>query len=146
MSSDGCTVVFSIPGRGIRRREVRAFARQVWERLARGRALTILVSDDAELTRLNRQFRGRDYVADVLSFPSSGTGGLGDIAVSADRARSQAAELGHSVEQEIAILILHGVLHLIGMDHEIDRGQMRRAETQWRRRFALPAGLIERGG
>lgn len=71
-------------------------------------------------------------------------GFLGDVAISFEQARRQAAEYGHAVSQEIEILMLHGVLHLIGMDHEKDSGQMARAEGKWRARFGLPRGLIQR--
>jgi probable rRNA maturation factor len=71
---------------------------------------------------------------------------LGDIAISIDRARAQAREFGHAVDDEICILILHGVLHLMGMDHERDGGDMARAEAEWRRKLRLPSALIERVG
>jgi probable rRNA maturation factor len=81
-----------------------------------------------------------------LSFPAGASprGHLGDIAVSVGRASAQAREFGHSVEQEIQILMLHGVLHLLGMDHENDCGRMARAEKRWRAGLGLPNGLIER--
>ena len=71
---------------------------------------------------------------------------IGDIAISIDRARAQAREFGHTVDDEICILMLHGVLHLKGMDHECDGGDMARAETEWRRKLRLPLALIERVG
>ena len=74
----------------------------------------------------------------MLSFPPE------DLAISFDRAAAQAAELGHSVEDELCILMLHGLLHLAGMDHETDGGAMKRTEARWRKRLGLPAGLIER--
>jgi len=95
------------------------------------------------LRRLNREFRGKDYPTDVLSFPGS-DGHLGDLAISAARARAQAREFGHTTEDELRILMLHGVLHLMGMDHEADNGRMARAERRWRRELGLPNGLIER--
>jgi probable rRNA maturation factor len=97
-----------------------------------------LIAQDADLRELNRKFRGQDYPTDVLSFPPE------DIAISFDRAAAQAAELGHSLEDELRILMLHGLLHLAGMDHETDSGAMKRTEVRWRRRLALPSGLIER--
>jgi probable rRNA maturation factor len=90
------------------------------------------------LRRLNREFRGEDYATDVLSFPPE------DIAISFDRAGAQADELGHSLEDELRILMLHGLLHLAGMDHETDSGEMARVELRWRQRLGLPVGLIER--
>jgi probable rRNA maturation factor len=104
-----------------------------------------LIARDPELRRLNREFLGKDYPTDVLSFPSASQDGfLGEMAISADRAAAQAAEYGHTTNDEIRILMLHGVLHLLGMDHERDRGRMRRAETRWRKTLELPTGLIER--
>lgn len=105
-----------------------------------------LIAGDQELRRLNREFRGRDYATDVLSFPGGAEAGdvAGEIAISFDAAMRQAAEYGHSVVEEIEILMLHGVLHLAGMDHETDGGRMARAERKWRGRLGLPLGLIER--
>jgi probable rRNA maturation factor len=106
-----------------------------------GRGITCLITDDRELRRLNRQFRGKDYATDVLSFPS---GDGGEIAISLDRAAAQAEEHGHSLANEVRILMLHGVLHLSGLDHETDSGEMAREEMRWRKKFGLPCGLIER--
>lgn len=119
------------------------------DRVLGGRTFGCLISTDAELRRLNREFRHKDYATDVLSFPARPQPGmpegyLGDLAISWQRAREQAREYGHSAEIEIQVLMLHGALHLAGMDHETDRGRMSRAETRWRRALGLPAGLIER--
>ena len=104
-----------------------------------------MITDDRELRRLNREFLQNDYPTDVLSFPSeTPDGDLGEIAISSGRAAVQASEYGHSITQEIQILMLHGVLHLMGMDHEADAGEMSRAEKRWRKQFHLPNGLIER--
>jgi len=119
------------------------FARRLESELTRGRAFDCLVTGDAELRKLNREFRGKDYASDVLSFPRVGDG-LGDIAISLARARSQARQFGHATEMEIRILMLHGVLHLMGFDHEIDAGRMALMEKRWRVRLGLPNGLIER--
>jgi probable rRNA maturation factor len=123
-------------------------------RVLRGRTFACLITTDAELQHLNRVYRRKNRPTDVLSFPISdeqtivspglSTAYLGDLAVSWQRARDQAREFGHSVESEIQILMLHGALHLAGMDHETDRGRMSRAETRWRRALGLPSGLIER--
>ena len=121
------------------------FATALQRRLAKGRAFTCLLTGDDELRRLNRRFRGKNQATDVLSFPSAGpANGLGDIAVSLDRARAQAREFGHRLGDELRILMLHGVLHLTGFDHEADSGEMARAEQAWRKKLGLPAGLIER--
>jgi probable rRNA maturation factor len=145
-SPEGSTVIF----RGTRARaSLREFALTLQEQVAKGRRFDCLITTDAELRRLNRAFRGKDYATDVLSFPISGTGYttskfLGDLAISHQRARMQAREFGHSAETEISILMLHGVLHLTGLDHETDGGKMARAEKRWRARLGLPNGLIER--
>jgi probable rRNA maturation factor len=118
------------------------FFEETAARIANGGQVTCLITDDAQVRVLNRQFRGQDCPTDVLSFPAEERGG--EIAISLDTAARQAAELGHGVEQELQILMLHGLLHLAGMDHETDAGQMARAETKWRRRLGLVAGLIER--
>lgn len=108
------------------------------EEILPGQSVTCLIAPDADLRKLNREFRGKDYATDVLSFPPE------DIAISFDRAAAQAAERGHGVEDELRILMLHGLLHLAGMDHDADRGAMARAEIRWRKRLGLPSGLIER--
>jgi probable rRNA maturation factor len=138
MSPDDSHLLFRHPSRRVRRTPLRDFLGDLAKRIARGRVVTCLITGDAELRRLNRQFRCKNYATDVLSFPPD------EIAISLDRAAAQAKELGHSLDEELRILMLHGVLHLCGMDHERDSGEMRRAETRWRKRLGLPAGLIER--
>ncbi len=138
-------VLFRRAGAITARKELRAFANQLCAEVAEGRDFVCLITDDRELKRLNSEFLGHDYATDVLSFPSGdGQGSLGDIAISADRAREQSEHFGHSPEMEVRVLMLHGVLHLLGLDHESDRGRMRRTETAWRKKFNLPASLIER--
>jgi probable rRNA maturation factor len=145
MSPDEELVLFRKAPSSLRRKPVREFAGTLREAVARGRDFHCLITDDGELRRLNRRFRGADYATDVLSFPSGARRGpLGDIAISAGRAAAQAREFGHSRIDEIRILMLHGLLHLLGMDHESDRGEMARAEARWRRKLNLPAGLIAR--
>ena len=144
-SPDGSTVTFRRAQTAVRPRILERFARRLESEVADGRPFGCLIAGDAEVRKLNRQYRGKDAATDVLSFPSvSPSTYLGDIAISLARARAQAREFGHSAETEIQILMLHGVLHLIGMDHETDRGRMARAEKRWRARFNLPNGLIER--
>ena len=127
------------------RRELQQFAEALMHKVAEGRLFHCLITDDRELRRLNREFLGHDYPTDVLSFPSgSNSGFAGEIAISAVRAGEQASEFGHSLGEELRILMLHGVLHLLGMDHETDRGAMRRAESRWRKHFGLSSSLIER--
>jgi probable rRNA maturation factor len=144
MPSDGNLILYRRAGTGLPRRDLRTFAGQLRDRVTGGRPFTCLFTDDAELERLNRMFLGNDYPTDVLSFPSGSPGLLGEIAISVQRAREQARDHGHQTADEIRILMLHGVLHLIGMDHEGDRGSMARVEKKWRQVFELPAGLIER--
>lgn len=146
--SDPAIRFFRLPG-GVDRKPLENFASALRGRVARGRDFACLVTTDAELQRLNRTFRRRDYATDVLSFPADPIGELpsrylGDLAISWQRAREQAHQFGHSIETEIQVLMLHGVLHLMGLDHETDRGRMSRTETRWRRALGLPAGLIER--
>ena len=110
-------------------------------------AVNVLVTGSSELRSLNRRFRGKDQPTDVLSFPPGPcfvNGLAGDIAISADIAKQNARRLGHTAAQEIKILALHGVLHLVGYDHETDQGTMAVKETQLRRALGLPLGLIER--
>jgi probable rRNA maturation factor len=120
-----------------------SFAAVLRDRVARKREFHCLITSDAELRRLNAQFRRKNYATDVLSFPGEGLV-LGDIAISLQRARAQAREWRHATEDEIRILMLHGVLHLLGMDHETDDGKMGRTEARWRSKLGLPCGLIER--
>jgi probable rRNA maturation factor len=111
--------------------------------------LTVLVTSNEELRRLNRRFRGKNQPTDVLSFPApSGPrdGPKGDVAISAEIARANAKMLGHSTADELKILVLHGVLHLAGYDHERDHGEMARKELRLRKSLGLPLGLIERNG
>jgi probable rRNA maturation factor len=127
------------------RRGLRRLAERMHREVTSGRPFTCLLTGDDELRRMNRDFLGHDYATDVLSFPlASPGGGIGDIAISLDRAAEQAAERGHAVDAEIGVLMLHGVLHLLGMDHERDRGRMRRVESKWRAALGLPESLIER--
>jgi probable rRNA maturation factor len=109
--------------------------------------VTVLLTTDAAIRKLNRQFRGKNKATDVLSFPAEGLGAqgiAGDLAISVTTAMGQAAEQGHSLSTEIKVLVLHGLLHLAGYDHEIDNGKMARRERQLRAKLKLPQGLIER--
>ena len=107
----------------------------------------VLITNDREMRSLNKRFRGKDSATDVLSFPAVlGLPGklAGDLAISADIAAGNAKEFGHDTAEEIKILILHGVLHLAGYDHEADDGRMARKERRLRRDLGLPVTLIER--
>lgn len=116
----------------------------------RGQVTVLLTTDDA-IRKLNRKFRGKNKATDVLSFPAEGpnrgTGAetiAGDLAISVTTALGQAAEQGHPLSTEIKVLILHGLLHLAGYDHEADNGLMARHERLLRGKLKLPQGLIER--
>ena len=109
--------------------------------------VTVLLTTDPSIRRLNRQVRGKNKATDVLSFPAEGVGAeqlAGDLAISVPTALRQAVEGGHSLSTELKVLMLHGLLHLAGYDHETDTGQMARRERLLRARLGLPQGLIER--
>jgi probable rRNA maturation factor len=109
--------------------------------------VNVLITSSAEMKSLNRRFRGKDTPTDVLSFPAEPDAQeqfAGEIAISADMASQNARMLGHSHAAEVKILVLHGILHLRGFDHECDNGQMARREKQLRAKLRLPLGLIER--
>ena len=154
-SPEGSSVLFRRSHEDVRPRAIEVFARTLQKEVARGRPFDCLITGDAELRRLNREFLGTGHATDVLSFPLWGRQsclpppfrrrlGCGDLAISVPRARAQARQFGHTTEQEIRILMLHGLLHLLGMDHDADGGRMARAERRWRARLGLPNGLIER--
>jgi len=109
--------------------------------------VNVLLTSSAEMKSLNRRFRGKDKPTDVLSFPADPDVQkqlAGEIAISAEIATKNARSLGHSPAEEVKILVLHGVLHLRGYDHECDNGQMARREKRLRAKLHLPLGLIER--
>lgn len=110
--------------------------------------VSVLITSSRTMRLLNTRFRGKSHATDVLSFPVSPCveGFAGDIAVSFDIAERNAGALGHRVTDEVRILVLHGLLHLAGYDHEGDNGHMAKREKALRRKFALPSGLIERAG
>ena len=115
---------------------------RVAPRSARG-SVAIAILPDARVTALNSKYRRKNKPTDVLSFPGSGKY-LGDIAISRGIAQKQAKMLGHSLRTEFRVLALHGLLHLLGYDHESDKGRMARVEARLRRKAKLPAGLIAR--
>jgi probable rRNA maturation factor len=109
--------------------------------------VTVLLTTDMAVRKLNREFRGIDKATDVLSFPAQSLPGFevaGDLAISVPKAMRQAGEQGHALSVEVKVLMLHGLLHLAGYDHETDTGQMARRERLLRARLGLPQGLIER--
>ena len=110
--------------------------------------VNLLLTSSTAMRSLNRQFRAKDVPTDVLSFPSPSLPlnppTAGDIAISVDIAAQNATKLGHSTAEEVKILVLHGILHLAGFDHERDNGQMAHKEATLRRTMGLPVALIER--
>ena len=106
--------------------------------------MTVAIVPDARVRALNRQFRKKDKRTDVLSFPSEERGDLGDVVIASGVAARQAREAGHPLATELRVLALHGLLHLLGYDHEHDDGRMARLERRLRRRGGLREGLIER--
>lgn len=114
-------------------------------------SVNLLVTGNPAMRALNLQFRGKNKATDVLSFPveslrqrNGGPGLAGEIAISADIAMENCRQFGHSAAKEIKVLVLHGILHLAGWDHERDNGEMARKEAQLRRQLHLPVNLIER--
>jgi probable rRNA maturation factor len=106
--------------------------------------VAILITTSATIRRFNRDFRGKDKPTDVLSFPSTEKGLAGDIAISAQIAARQAKNFQHTLATELKVLILHGMIHLGGHDHESDDGEMAALESKLRARLKLPHSLIER--
>lgn len=125
-------------------RDLEQFAERARRATRLSGEVNILITSDSELRRLNRAFRHKNKPTDVLSFPATSSGVAGDIAISADTAARNSRALGHPLKDELKVLILHGMLHLAGHDHEIDNGQMARKETLLRGKLGLPLGLIER--
>jgi probable rRNA maturation factor len=143
-----------VAGRGVRAPGLARWLAAIAPAGARG-SLTIALVPDQRVRALNKQFRKKDRPTDVLSFPAAapsalrrGTtdpgGRLGDIVIAMGVARAQAAEAGHSLGTELRVLALHGLLHLLGYDHERDSGRMARVESRLRARGGLQSGLIER--
>ncbi|MGM0623278.1 MAG: rRNA maturation RNase YbeY [Campylobacterota bacterium] len=108
--------------------------------------IELVLCDDLHIQKLNLEYRGKDKPTDVLSFPLEQMPNtpLGTVVINLDKARDTAQELGHDIDAEITLLFIHGVLHLLGYDHESDSGQMRQKEMELIAKFALPASLIIR--
>jgi probable rRNA maturation factor len=108
--------------------------------------VSVLLTTDSGIRELNRRFRKKNKATDVLSFPVDDTsfGSAGDLAISVETAARQAREQGHRLSVELRVLMLHGLLHLAGLDHEADDGKMARKEQRLRAKLGLPMGLIER--
>ena len=118
---------------------------QIADFLGAGDVELVFVNDD-EMRKINHEHRGIDKTTDVLSFPYEQVAGglMGSVVISTDTASRVASELGHSIECEIALLFLHGILHILGYHHEIDDGQMRGKEKEVIEHFSLPDSLIIR--
>jgi probable rRNA maturation factor len=129
-----------------RRRELSRFLREALDATGLEGDVAVLLAGDKEIRALNRQYRRKDRATDVLSFPAADPdkGMAGDLAISLETALRQAEERHETLEMEIKVLLLHGLLHLAGYDHESDDGAMRRKEMRLRRRLGLAPGLIER--
>jgi probable rRNA maturation factor len=108
--------------------------------------IELIIVDSESMRVINLEQRGIDKSTDVLSFPleSFVNAPLGSIVINVDLAKSVADELGHTLDDEIALLFTHGMLHLLGHDHEVDDGQMRELESKIIKEFALPKSLIVR--
>lgn len=106
----------------------------------------LLIVDAQSIQELNREHRGKDVPTDVLSFPIDDFphSPLGSIVINHELAHEKAKELGHKIEEEIALLFIHGLLHLLGFDHEIDSGEMREKEEALINQYKLPQSLIVR--
>src|SRR2546426_11522421 len=139
-----------VPSATLRAPGLAAWLTSIAPSAARG-AVTVVLLSDARVRELNRRFRKKDRPTDVLSFPSvadepraDGRRYLGDVVIAAGLARRQAKEVGHSIQTELRVLALHGLLHLLGYDHERDAGRMDRLERRLCRQGGLREGLIER--
>jgi probable rRNA maturation factor len=129
-------VVDSVSRRGLAR-----FARKAQKLAGVGGEVDVLIAGNRRLQQLNRRFRKKNKPTDVLSFPRREGG---DIAISAEIAGKNARLYRHSAAQELKVLILHGMLHLAGYDHETDNGQMAKVEHKLRAKLKLPVSLIGR--
>ncbi len=133
----------------LKMRELRGFLSRAKSAVGLHGEVSVLLAGDEAIRKLNRDFRKKDRATDVLSFPIEEFHGdapkqAGDLAISLETAQKQADEHGHALQVEVKILMLHGLLHLAGYDHETDKGQMARKESALRKGFDLPSGLIQR--
>ena len=108
--------------------------------------IELIITDDKEMQEINKIHRQIDKSTDVLSFPYEDMpiSPLGSIVISALHVETLAKELGHTNDDELALLFTHGLLHLLGYDHEVDNGEMREKELQLIEKFNLPKSLIVR--
>ncbi len=136
------TVAVVLPP-GVRAPGLASWLRSIAPARARG-TITVAVVPDSRVRQLNHQYRRKNVPTDVLSFPADEPGDLGDVVIAQGVATRQAEAAGHGLNTELRVLALHGLLHLLGYDHEHDDGQMRRLERRLRIRGGLYEGLIER--
>lgn len=134
---------------GVSERSLSRFLNRAERAVGLSGEVNVLVTSSRELCALNRRFRGKNKPTDVLSFPPIPTlkpDFAGDVAISGEIAARNARDLGHTPADEIKILMLHGMIHLAGFDHERDQGEMARTEERLRRALGLPGSLIARNG
>ena len=119
--------------------------KEIYEYLT-NKDIELILTTDEEIKELNKEYRNKDKATDVLSFPLENIPEmpLGSIVISVDTAKRGAEEFGHSIENEIKLLFIHGLLHLLGYDHEVDNGEMREKEKEIIEKFNLPKSLIIR--
>ena len=144
----------ALPDAGLSKAGLARFLKRARSAVGLDGEVAVLLTDDATLKRLNKTFRGKNTATDVLSFPAGastvffgdpeGPELAGDLAISLETAARQAARYGHSLRDEVRVLLLHGALHLAGFDHEIDSGEMAAREAELRRELGLPTSLIAR--
>ncbi len=108
--------------------------------------IELIFMDNASIAEINEEFRGKNSATDVLSFPLEDmpNSPIGSVVINVDCAKEKALELGHKIDDEIVLLFIHGLLHLLGFDHECDDGEMREREKQLIEEFSLPKSLILR--
>ncbi len=144
----------ALPDAGLSKAGLTRFLKRARSAVGLDGEVHVLLSDDATLKRLNRTFRGKNTATDVLSFPAGASTVFfgdpdapelaGDLAISLETAARQAARYGHSLQDEVRVLLLHGTLHLAGFDHEVDSGEMAAREAELRQQLGLPTSLIAR--
>jgi probable rRNA maturation factor len=134
-------IIIETAMQGVSQQSLARFATRAQKLAGVSGEVAVLITGSREIQQLNRRFRGKNKPTDVLSFPREEGG---DIAICAGIAQTNADRFGHSTLSEMKVLILHGMLHLAGYDHETDNGLMEEKEAQLRARLRLPASLIQR--
>jgi probable rRNA maturation factor len=132
---------------GIKESSLKRFMRKAQRAVGLKGEVSVLLTSNRQMRELNRCFRGKDKSTDVISFPAADVVShkiAGDLAISVDIAAANAKNFGHTTDEEVRVLILHGLLHLAGYDHETDKGEMARKEESLREMLGLPSNLIAR--